>query len=64
MSNTLTVLIQVETLLASLMPTGFIFTSLDHLVLPVVFVFDFSAGSTLERSKSEFSFIAKWMAWG
>jgi hypothetical protein len=64
MSDTLTVLIQVETLLASLMLTGFIFTSLGHLVLPVVFVFDFSAGSTLERSMSEFSFNALWMAWG
>jgi hypothetical protein len=41
MSDTLTVLIQVETFLASLMLTGFIFTSLGHLVLPVVFVFLF-----------------------
>jgi hypothetical protein len=47
-SDALTVLVQVKTLLASLVLTGVVLASLGHLVLPVVFVFDLGAGTALE----------------
>jgi hypothetical protein len=52
-SDTLTILVQVEALLASLVLTGLIPASFGHLVLPVVFIFDFCAGTALELSMSE-----------
>jgi hypothetical protein len=47
-SDSLTVLVQVETLLASPVLTGLVLAFLNDLVLPVVFVLDFSAGTALE----------------
>lgn len=56
MSDTLTVFVQVEALLASPVLTGLVLAPLGHLVLPVVFVFDLGAGTALERCMSEFGF--------
>jgi hypothetical protein len=60
-SDTLTVLVQVETLLASPVLTGLVLASLGHFILPVVFVFDLGAGAALERSMLEFGLMRR--AW-
>jgi len=47
-SDTLTILVQVEALLASLVLAGLVLASFGHLFLPVIFIFDFGASTALE----------------
>ncbi len=49
-SDTLTVGVQVEAFLASPVFAVLVLALLGHLVLPVIFVFDFIAGTALERN--------------